>query len=136
MQQILETVTIMAQYDILKLEFNIPPEPGEPAQLSVLLDNPEQMKVEAVAHDQLPDDVEVVAPGGEPTEPYWVYQENYHLCITLVPANGPEELSIPAGYWNAGDPLKFLDVVVAKKHDTGARQTHKIIRKSIIVGEV
>lgn len=126
----------MAQYDISKLEFS--PSPGpEPAELTIVLDNPEQMQLEGVSHEDLPGDVEVVLPGEEPTQEYWVRAGHHYLVITLNDGGGGgEKLPVTnTGYYNWGDDVAYLDIVMVKKAETGNLTTEESHQRIVSIGK-
>lgn len=122
----------MAQFDILSVEFQLPTSGGEAAQLSVTIDNPQNMELDESTVHSVPDDVELVPEGQSPTQAFWVYQNHYHLTITLKEGSGSNPLHISnTEYFNFGpEPNKFLDIVSAEKKD-GKKKTRKVRRKVV-----
>lgn len=124
---------VMAQFDISKLFFPIPPGGGFPAQLGVCIDNPEGLVLEYVDHG-VPPDVEVVSPGGHPTQEFWVYAEDYHLTIGLTPGAGEEVLVVEdTGYYNIGEKARPLDIIIVQWDSVEGAQTVATGRKQLIV---
>lgn len=124
----------MAQFDILELVFDLPASDDQRAELKLILDNPDGMKVDEIQQNSVPADVEVVAPGQVPTEEFWVSSNHYHLTVTLSAGTGVNPLEVTGtGFYNTGDPVKPLDIVVAEKDKDGKKKTRKVRRDIVYV---
>lgn len=125
----------MAQYDVLSVEFQLPNPETQPAELSVSVDNPDAMQLaESPTHNNLPNDVEVVPTGQQPTQPFWVHENHHYLVIVLETGSGANPLEVDnTAYYNIGENPKYLDIIVATKKPDGKKQTRKVRRGVVIV---
>lgn len=105
----------MAQYDVLAVEFDLPENETEPAQLKVIIDNPQAMILHGSPTHNVPPDVEEVPSGELPTQHFWVNEGHHQLTITLKNGSGSNPLIVTStGYYNFGTvPNNLLDIVVA-----------------------
>lgn len=118
----------MAQFDLISAQFA---GRGEPQELHVGIDNPDEMSLHEDPSHDVPSNVEIVPPGGTPTEELWVHQENYHLTVTLSGEGGDDPLIVPnTGYFNGTEDLKYVDIVVAEY--AGGVKTGKTVRRKRI----
>lgn len=126
----------MAQFDLLSLQFNLNPSGSQPTELTAIVDNPSSMQVYGAPEHIVPEDVEVVQPGQQPTQDLWVYSNHHHLTITLEPGVGANPLEVAnTGYFNQGDNEKPLDVIVAEKTSDNKKKTRKIRRDGVILSD-
>jgi hypothetical protein len=120
-------IKIMAQFDIISTQFA---GPSEPEELQVNIDNPDEMALHEDPSHNVPDNVEIVPPGGTPSEELWVHQENYHLTITLGEDGGDNPMVVSdTGYYDGTEDLKYVDVVVAE-YANGKKRGRKVRRRS------
>ena len=125
----------MAQFNVLSLEFPLPQSDDDRAELRVIIDNPQNMKLaEDPQHGNLPDNVEVVAEGGTPSQEFWVYEDDYHLTITLEPGSGSDPLQVSnTGFYNQGDNPKYVDIIVAEKTPDDKKKAREVRRRGVIL---
>lgn len=126
----------MSQFQILSLQFNFDSTGEQSTELSVIVDNPDEMQLSGAPEHNVPDDVEIVAPGQTPTQEYWVYANHHHLTITLEPGSGGNPLEVlNTAYYNQGADPKPLDIVIAEKKGDGKKKTRKIRREGVILSD-
>ncbi len=126
----------MTQFDILSLEFNFTSDDDTASQLCVTIDNPDNMGLlEPSEHGAVPDNVEIVAAGQQPTQDLWVYADHHHLTITLDGSGESTPIEVTnTGYFNEGGDLKYVDIIVADKTpDKKKKKARKIRRQGVIV---
>lgn len=123
----------MAQFDIISTQFA---GPSEPQELQVSIDNPQEMSLHEDPSHDVPSNVEIVPPGGTPTEELWVHQENYHLTITLGEEGGDNPLVVSnTEYFDGTEDLKYVDIVIAE-YGPGGKRGRKVRRRQIRVKKI
>lgn len=126
----------MSQFQILSLQFNFDSTSEQSTELSVIVDNPDEMQLSGVPEHSVPDDVEIVAPDQTPTQEFWVYANHHHLTITLELGAGDNLLEVlNTAYYNQGSDPKPLDIVIAEKKGDGKKKTRKIRRDGLILSD-